>query len=618
MKVVLASIVAILLVSSLSAQTTSTNPQGSAVTDEVVVTASGIAETVQTTPASVTVITRDEIDRHAARDVSEVLRDVPGLTVSRTGSEGRATSLFTRGANSTHTLVLWNGIEMNNPYFSGYDWGRFSTVAVEQVEVVRGPFSSLYGSEAMAGVVNVITAPQKSGFRVDVESGQHGLRNAQIGGSYVSGGSALSLSYEHREDAGFNTNDDFTQNAADLFWRYAVTPRFSIGFAARRDSYDLGIPFNNDVTGTVLVPSPNRRGSGSERQLAVPIQQTIGRFAYDLTLSETKRDDVFRDPDDPFGLVDSDTASKTRRARLATRTGTPIGTLVIGAEYVHDVVDDTNNFGPNLANNGRSSRSIFVEDRYAHDFAGGGASLQLAIGARYDHFDTFGSQTSPRLGAAFLTGAHKLHVAFGQAFRAPSVGELYFPFSGNRELNPEHSRSWEVGYDYALSRSALFSATYFNNHFRDLIVFDNASFVFGNIGRASTHGVELGLEQKLGSAYYTQLSYTFLHTQQDQTGDELLRRPKHSGSLFVGYRSGSLDTNVAIRQTGGRFDVLPVSPYSRTEVASYTTIDANVQLHLGRLVPYFKVENLRDKQYEEVLGYRSPGRRTIFGIRYSQ
>ncbi len=123
------------------------------VTNEIVVTASAVPETVSSTPASVTVVTKKEIEEQNARDIADVLREVPGLSLSRSGSNGKATSLFSRGANSQHTLVLWNGIEINDPFFSGYDWGRFSTTGVEQVEVVRGPFSAIYGSEAVAGVV---------------------------------------------------------------------------------------------------------------------------------------------------------------------------------------------------------------------------------------------------------------------------------------------------------------------------------------------------------------------------------------------------------------------------------------------------------------------------------
>ena len=137
-------VLAFLVLFAVPAFSQSTQP--TTINDQIVVTASSLPETLQSTPAAVTVITRKDIDERAANDVADVLREVPGLAISRTGSAGKATSLFTRGAASTQTLVLWNGIVLNNPYFSGYDWGRFSTAGVEQIEVVRGPYSALYGS----------------------------------------------------------------------------------------------------------------------------------------------------------------------------------------------------------------------------------------------------------------------------------------------------------------------------------------------------------------------------------------------------------------------------------------------------------------------------------------
>src|SRR5690349_18877147 len=325
------------------------------ISDRIVVTASDVPETLESTPASVTVITRKDIDERAARDVADVLREVPGLAVSRTGSSGHATSLFTRGAASTHTLVMWNGIEINNPYFSGYDWGRFSTAGVEQVEVVRGPYSSLYGSEAVAGVVNVITTPKKSGVSGAVETGGHGLRNGDVSGSLVSASQLVSGSLERREDDGFSANDDFTQTSANALWKWTARPDLSIGFAARYTSYNLGIPTNLNADLTALVPSLQRRQSGTERQFALPLSQTFGAFSYDLTLSESRNNDRFSDPEDPFGTVSSQTTSTTHRARLATRTSAgAFGTFVAGAEWARAEVTDVNNFGANLDHNRRT------------------------------------------------------------------------------------------------------------------------------------------------------------------------------------------------------------------------------------------------------------------------
>jgi vitamin B12 transporter len=589
-------------------------PSPPAVGEEIVVTASAIPETVESTPAAVTVITREEIDRQEARDIADVLREVPGVTVSRTGSSGRDTSLFTRGSNSTHTLVLWNGIEIDNPYFAGYDWGRFSTAGVDQVEIVRGPYSALYGSDAVAGVVNILTAPRKSELRGDFEAGGNGWRNAQVSGAWVGSSMQLGASYEHRSDDGFNANDDFSQNSENLFWRWTIASHFSLGLAGRQTSYDLGIPFNLNGTATALVPSLKRRGRGKERQISIPIQQTIGRFSYDATVAESKRNDDFIDPQDPFGLIDSSTSSRTRRARLTTRTVTPIGTIVAGGEYERAVVNDVTNFGPNLTNDRRSERSFFLEDRFSHE-VGAASRLELSLGVRRDRFYTFGSQTSPRLAAAVIFGGNKIRAAYGEGFRAPSVGELYYPFSGNRNLRAEHSRSAEIGYDYALGAGGMFSATVFQGRYRDLIVFDNATFLFGNVGRAKTEGLEVSLRNDIAANVYSSISYTYLHTDQDATGKPLLRRPKNSGSIVVGRRAGHIDTSIVVLHTGARSDVLPVFPFSTAQNSAYTTIDANVQFRMGRFTPYVKLQNLTNHQYDEVLGYRSPGRRAIFGVR---
>jgi vitamin B12 transporter len=586
------------------------------ISDRIVVTASDVPETIQSTPAAVTVVTKKDIDERAARDVADVLREVPGLAVSRTGSAGKATSLFTRGAASTQTLVLWNGIEINNPYFSGYDWGRFSTAGVEQVEVVRGPFSALYGSDAVAGVVNVVTEPTTTGLRAEVQSGGHGLRNGVVDGSWVAGANHLAVALEHRTDDGFAPNDDFRQNSGNGVWRWAPSKTFSFGVAARATSYDLGIPFNLNATVTALVPSLQRRQNGSERQIAVPLQQTLGAFSYDLTLSEARNRDDFRDPQDPFGTTDASTQSRTRRARLTTRTNSAIGTIVAGGEIERAKVDDVNNFGVNLAGLTRRDDSLFVEDRLSHDL--GANKLELSAGVRYDRYDTFGSQTSPRVAAALVRGGTKWRAAYGEGFRAPSVGELYYPFSGNVNLKAERSRSLEAGYDAPMGATGLFSVTAFWSRYRNLINFDNATFAFANIGRARSDGLELGIDEPVTSAFYTHLAYTFLHRDDDEaTGERLPRRPKHSGALTLGWREGGLDANVSIVRSGARVDILPVAPFSHVTNGAYTTVDANVQLRAGRLTPFVKLENLRNERYEEVLGYPSPGRRAVVGLRFA-
>jgi vitamin B12 transporter len=585
------------------------------ITDTIVVTASELPETIESTPASVTVISKQDIDKRAARDVADLLREVPGLFLARSGSPGKATSLFTRGAASTQTLVLWNGIEINNPYFSGYDWGRFSTAGVEQIEIVRGPFSALYGSDAMAGVINILTAPQSSGWRAEAESGAHGLRNASVGGTVADGAFQLSAAYEHREDGGFAPNDDFSQNSANALVHWAPSQSLSLGAAFRHTTFDLGIPFNTNAAGDKFVPSPDRRQDGSETQIGIPVALTLGRVSFEANVSEAKREDNFDDPQDPFGLTATTTTSTSRRARLLARVKTVIGSIAAGGEVERAKVDDLTNFGPNFENRRRYDHSLFVQDRYTHDLADG-VRLELSAGLRRDDFDQFGKQTSPRLAAAIITGRTKWRTAYGRGFRAPSLGELYFPFFGNAALNAERNRSYEIGLDHAVGRDGILSATYFNNRDRNLITFSPITFVSENIGRVKSDGVELGLVEHVNASVYTAISYTYLHRNEDEsTGQRLLRRPKHSGSIFLGYRTGAVDTNIVIQRSGERDDTLAVAPFSRVINPGFTTIDANVQHHGALFTPFVKIENLRDTRYEEVRGYAAPRRRVIFGLR---
>ncbi len=613
------SLITVLLLSAAAAfADNSTQPvavKPPSVAAEIVVTASALPETVESTPAAVTIITKSQIQEKGARDVADVLREVPGIVMSRTGSEGRATSLFTRGANSTHTLVLWNGIEINNPYFAGYDWGRFSTAGVEQVEVVRGPYSALYGSDAVAGVVNVLTAPTRSGLGGGVEVGGNGLRNGNFDASYVNGNQLLNASVERRVDSGFAPNDDFAQNSANVLWKWTAADSFSIGVAGRATRYDLGIPFDLNADATALVRTPQRRQHGSERQLAVPVSQSFGSFGYELTLSESRRSDDFHDPHDPFGLIDQNTDSTARRARLTVRDATVFGTIVAGGEYARANVTDVSTFGVNLANDRRSERSVFAEDRFSHALAGS-SRLEVSAGARYDRFDTFGSQTSPRLAAAWIFGANKLRAAYGEAFRAPSVGELYYPFSGNRNLRAERSRSAEIGWDTTIGTSGTVSATLFHGTYRDLIVFDNAAYAFANVGRARSQGLEVGASAGIFANLTAALSYTYLDTKEAATEQPLLRRPRNSGSVTLTWRHGEVDSSLVFLHAGRRDDILPVAPFARVSDRAYSTLDADVQMRLDRFTPYVKLENATDTRYEEVRGYPSPRRRAIVGIRF--
>jgi len=591
-----------------------TVPSPPTIQQEILVTASALPEEVEETPAAATVVTREEIEKREARDVADVLREVPGVTVSRTGSQGKTTSVFLRGGSSKQALVLWNGVEMNNAYHSAYNFGQLSTAGVERVEVVRGPFSALYGSDAVSGVVNVLTTPSHSEANVDVEAGERGLMNASAHGALAHDRWSAHATLERRTDDGFAPNDDFESTSILGGATFTPSANASIGVLARYSSYDLGIPRNVNGFGTAFVPTPNRREEGWESQIAIPIHFDLGRFTYSVRLNENHRNDDYTDPDGAFGPENAHTDAVSRAANASVRSKTAIGTITLGGEYETSEVDHTDTFGLNVDARNRDSRSLFLEDRVSIAMSGG-ASFEIAAGLRHDDYDTFGSELSPRVAAAWVRNGHKVRAAYGQGFRAPAIGELYSPFFGFPDLQPERSRSIEVGYDRYFT-NGTFTASLFDSDYDDLIFYDLLAGHYGNINSASSRGLELGASHHFG-ALSASLSYTYLDTEDGSTGEELLRRPRHSGSLALGYDFAPFTAMLVVQHTGGRLDVTDLFPYGNVTNEARTLADLTLRYSAGALTPYVRVENLTDERYEEVFGYPSAPRRFSAGVRYA-
>ncbi len=607
MKPLLAVFLILLISAPLFAQVTTVN-------GNIIVTAASVPESLESTPASVSVITRAEIDEQQARDLADVLRQVPGLSIARTGTPGKATSLFLRGGSSKQALILWNGVEMNNSYLSGYDFGQLSTSGVERVEVIRGPYSALYGSEAVSGVVNVLTSPSKSGASVDVEGGGHGLRNGALSGAYVDGSWTAYGSAELREDAGFAPNDDFRSDTYVAGIQSSLRSGFSVGLLGRHTRYDTGIPRNANATSTAFVPSPHRRQNGSESQIALPATLDAGGLHFDLRLGENERNEQFADPDGPFGPERGNTDSSTRSGRLSVRSArTFAGTFTAGGQLQRDFVDHTDSFGLDVRHRARGSRALFAEDSFARQFSS--SSLQLSAGARYDHFDTFGSQVSPRVAVAWIFGHSKWRAAYGTGFRAPAIGELYAPFFGNPDLGAERSRNVEVGFDRYLGLSSL-TITAFRSSYDDLISYDVAASRFGNIDRARSTGIEIGATRHLGS-FAGSLSYTNMRAIDLGAREQLARRPRNSGTATLGYDAHPFAADVILVYAGRRPDVTDLVPFGPVVSDPYTTVDLVLHYTAGASSPFVKIENATDRRYDEVFGYPAARRRIIAGIRYA-
>ncbi len=574
--------------------------------DQVVVTATAEPQPQDQVAAATTVVTGAQIQAAGLASVADALRWVPGLTVLRSGLDNGVASLFTRGTSSTQTLVMWDGVKLNSPFFGGYDWSIPLAVGLDRVEVVRGPYSALYGGDAIGGVVQLFPAVAAgNAISALVEGGGGGWRRAEIEGTATSGRWEAVVAGGARDGSGPLVNDDFSSRAALASLSAALGDGARLGVLVHRTTALAQIPFSGAVA------TPHRSTDTAETLVAVPFHWRFGEGGeVEATVSRVERDLRYADPDDPSGFVRSDTLADTDDARVVVHRRWGAHALVAGGEWQGDEVTDGSNFGPNLDHVRRTTRSLFVQDSWS-----AGGRFALLAGARWDESTPWGSELSPRATVSWDGRPWRAWLSVGSAFRAPSLGELYYPGAGNPALLPEHAQSAEAGVLLPVAGgSSVVQFVAFANRQRDLIDFDFATYTYANVARARQDGLEGSWVAALGRGGRATAALTWLQTR-DGSGQELLRRPEWSGSFTVdGPIARLLDGALSLVWVGSRADVDPVT-FARVSQGGFLTADATATVPIGGgLSARLRVENLADRQYEEVRGYPAPRRRVMLGV----
>lgn len=565
--------------------------------ETVVVTASLLEDEKDELPAAVTVIGAGEIVDRQATAVADLLRTVPGLDVVGSGSPGKAVSVFGRGTNSNQTLVLWNGVELNDPFFGGFDWAFLPTDGVERVEIVRGPFSSLYGSDALGGVVQVVSGTG-DGVDLALEAGADEYRRGSVVAGESFGAARLDVAASVRRGEGEVANDSY--DGEDLAARLGWTPAMGVtlGLVARAAAADVGIPY--DFAG---LPSPRRLQERRTRQLALPAAWRGALWRLDGQLSRHTLDLGLSDPEDPFAASRSE--SEAVRGRLVA--GRSLGTtgsswVAFGGEWERQQASSASAFGPGLADDSQRTWAGFAE---LHAERGPWA---VDLGARRDDNDAFGAHATGRAGVQRRLGRGvRLHAAWAQGFRAPSLGDLYFPGFGNPELEPEASDSLEAGVDWRRDRWDV-ELTAFRSEVEDLIVFDLVTNLPQNVGRARSRGIELA-SALAGRRGWARLAVTWLDAEDLDSGEPLARRPRWRGALLAGWRGERWRLSGTLRHVGDRTDIgtVPLDGYQVLDLAARCALTQ-------RLAPYARLENVLDEEYEEAAGFPARGIGLVGGL----
>lgn len=599
------------LVLSLHAAAQLPPPGASTVATEVVVTAEAVPQDASSLGVAATVLDRAAVERSRAATVADLLRAVPGVDVARSGGPGGVTSLFLRGMNSNSALVLVDGVKLNSPYFGGVDLSSLGTANVERIEVVRGPFSALYGSEALGGVVQVFT--RRAGTDGFTGGAHFGLGNASAreGGanaSFREGAVGVTAGFRRGTVGGELPNEFFEGTDLSSAVDVEVVPALRAGVTVKRTTSRTGIPF------TGATPTPNRATTADTTAVSVPVSLVLGAGTT-LEAAGTFADDspTFEDPDDPWGFTWSETRARRASGRVVVSHASGANRLSVGTDYEKTEVDNEDAYGVQLDGLTTSTWSVFAEDRLS--LAAG--RVAVTVGLRHDEHDAFGGSTNPRVAVSWqAVPGLKLRAAAGSAFRAPSTGELYYPFSGNAALQPERSVSYEAGAEWALGSGLVLEASLFRSDVKDLIRYDFASLSNVNVGRARMTGAELVLGGALSASTWARASYTWLDTEDLDTGLPLLRRPAHRAALAFG---GELGRGASAELTGlyvGERDDVDATTYERVTSPAYFRVDlsATGPRLLGHVAPFARVTNLLDRDYAEVAGYPSPGVRFVAGL----
>jgi vitamin B12 transporter len=574
--------------------------------ETVVVTATLSPEDERNLGSATTVITRRQIEEHGATSVLEVLRSVPGLDVVRQGSDGSLTSLFIRGTNSTHALVLVDGARVNSPYFPGYDFSQLSTENVERIEIVRGPFSALYGSDAIGGVIQVFTRPgaARPAGRATIEAGDAGQRLGSVFLSAGTGPFSAAASYRDVRVEGDRRNSDWHGRNGSLRLESRFADTVHVALEGAVSDGDLGLP------GAVGAETPHDRYGFREERISLPISVRAGarneaNFLAAYVVSKPTSVSV------AFGS-ESRTDARTLQLRGSDRWGVGPHEMTGVVSFERWDVEDGGTFGTNLDDSSSLWGAAFQDEISL------GAGWNVTAGVRYDRHSDFGGAWSPRANVAWLSGngLWKLRASGGGAFRAPTVGELFYPFFGNPGLEPERSTSWELGAERYVGRTGRVEVSIFWNELTNLIVIDFARSRNENVGKARTRGFEVSWRQQITDRFDVDAGYTWVEAKDRVADSELLRRPRHRAFVSATVRPVSrLSVSPRLVFVGRRRDVDGVT-FGPTELPSHVRLDVFARYDMARFAPYARLENATDRRYEEVDGYPAPRRRWAAGLEF--
>lgn len=610
--------------------------EGATALAELIVTSTRSPQAADRIGASVTVLSTADIEAAQSPDVIELLNDVPGVSYTRNGGVGAVSGVNIRGAESSHTVLLIDGVKMNDPTApqGAANFGNLLVGDVARIEVLRGAQSSLWGSQAIGGVVNIVTREPAQGFQatIDAEGGARGTGYLRAG----LGGSTDRLSW--RVAASRYTTDGVSAFAAgieaDGYENSGLSGRLRLTLTEDISAEVRAVWSDGEADTDGFGGDDDSYGTTGELVVYTGLNLALldGRLKNRLAFGYTETDREAYVPSDPVAPLSFEGVGEIRRWEYQ-------GVLAVNEDWTATFGLESEQaemrqrapwtFDPNPP---FTSGKVGVDSVYGQVQGVIVPGLTITAGLRRDEHDEYGGHTLGSLAGAWSlnAGATVLRASFGQGFRAPGLYELYSEY-GNTALSPEEFNSWDLGVEQRLGADAVVSATYFRREADNEIRFyscafgspeplcnPNGVFRFGyydNIQKTRTQGLELSGRAGAGPLTLSG-NYTWTEAQNasgPNDGNQLPRRPEHMANVQASWRwSDAVTTTAAVRYVGEAFNndanTVVMDAYSLVDLRASWQVSDTIEL-------YGRVENLTDEDYETARGYGTPGRGAFVGVR---
>jgi vitamin B12 transporter len=606
---------------------------------EVLVSASLVPIPANRSANAITVIDSEQLKNRAALSVADLLRDVPGLAVSRSGVQGSQTQIRARGTEANHLLVLIDGVEANDPSQSDeLNWGTLSADDIERIEVIRGPQSSMRGSDAMAGVINIVTrsADQPFSAKLFTEAGSFSTQRSgfNIGGKQGNFDIRLGVSDTQTDGDNIsrsgNEKDGYENTSINLKAGYQASDELKLSFAARQSDGMNEFDADNDFDGFVEDQDRVSEFRNSTMRLQGDYISANGRWQHKLVIAQSNNDnEAFADG--TLGNVTASTKDQFQYIGSMFWDGGAQRVSVLAEREEEDFQQrGPLNWGldPNQDRE-RDTDSFAIE--YRSDIS---ENLTVAASGRHDNNSEFENADTYRIEAIYqLNDGLRLRTAYGTAIKNPSFSErfgFYTNFIGNPNLEPEESTSWELGVDQQLGELSL-SATLFDSELENEIngfVYDPSTFAYtsgNNEGLSQRQGVELTAAVNMDDSLSINAAYTYTDSVEAHLAggyNDEVRRARHTGSLNLAWQvMDNLQISANAQYNGSQTDVyFPPwpTPSQTVTLDDYTLLNINANYSASdNLEIYLRLDNLLDDDYEEVFGYQTLGFGASLGLRFS-